>query len=146
MMRGEGAPGSDIARAESLGIHIIARPAAILPRSEFGGVIPRAADTSPSQQPQLSENEWIVGDSHEYFYPSVQSSASASPSADCVDESCSENITDEILSAASSMFQGVDSLLQSRAAELPLLPEKHNPRLRPRLLQQCFKSLSLFSC
>jgi glycine/D-amino acid oxidase-like deaminating enzyme len=117
MMAGEA--GSAVAAA--LGIHIIARPAAVLPRTAFGAVAPLPAlgpeGAQGQRQQDLSQEEWVVGDSHEYAAVggSVGGGGGAA-AAPAFDESCSEAVTDEILRVTGTMFQGVDALLEARGS------------------------------
>ena len=129
MMTGEGGPGSATAAAEALGIHIIARPAAAFPRTPFGGLAREAAAGAaalgvPAQQ--LSGEEWVVGDSHEYS-PLGESG---------FDEACSEGLTDQILGVAAGMFQGIGGLLESRGANAGSTGSAPTLHYRARLLQQ----------
>ena len=100
------------ARAQALGIHVIARPAAALPRTAFDAVDGGAAAASGAPL-RLSQREWIVGDSHEYW--PLAGGAGSGGSAPAFDESCSEAVTDEILRVAGGMLQGVAGLLEARA-------------------------------
>ena len=135
MMAGEGGPGSPSATAEALGVHIIARPAAQLPRTPFGAV---AAAAAAGGQLALSPHEWIVGDSHEYFplhSPGAGAGAGAGAPYPAFDESCSENVTDVILGVLSSMFQGLQGLQSARAG---MALQQEGPAQPPsaRILQQ----------
>ena len=124
------------AAAQALGIHVIARPAAALPRTAFDAVDAGAAAAAAAAAPlQLSQREWIVGDSHEYW-PLARGSA-----APAHDESCSEAVTDEILKVTAGMLQGVEGLLQARGAagsagSAGSSSDARAPRWRARLLQQ----------
>ena len=109
MMAGEGGAGHPAMQAaEALGIHVIARPAAALPSTAFGAV--DSSQQPLAVQPPLSSDEWVVGDSHEYW-PLPQP---GQPSAATADEACSEGVSNAILAVAGGMLQGVPELLQWR--------------------------------
>lgn len=102
--------------AEGLGIHIIARPAAIAQsRTAFGGLSGHFAHTSTHTQPTpitLSPNEWVIGDSHEYA-PATGDTPSP------MDETCDEGVTTEILRVAGTMLRGIGELAEHRRGGKP---------------------------
>jgi glycine/D-amino acid oxidase-like deaminating enzyme len=106
--------------ADTLGIHIIARPSAKLPRTSFGNVVFNSQNNNTLKEQEMDESEVIVGDSHQYLpLPIISHSSNNLDSRDEVmqnvfDEACDENVTNEILRVAGTMLKGVHGLYQHR--------------------------------
>jgi len=111
-------------RAERLGIHVIARPAARLPRTAFGdlmldGLGGLGGLAGGAGEVPLDDSEIVLGDSHQYaaLAPPAAAGSAGAAQPHQFDEACDEGVTDEILRVAGTMLRGVEALRAQRAGE-----------------------------
>jgi D-hydroxyproline dehydrogenase subunit beta len=102
--------------AEALGIHIIARPAPVVPRGPWGelrldeGWAVAGTDGGPAGSVPLDGHEVIFGDSHQY-------APLYGPGAGGLDDVVDEGVTDEMLRVGGTMLDGIARLRAVRRGE-----------------------------
>jgi len=109
--------------ADNLGIHIIARPSAKLPRTTFGNVVFSKSKESSWMNQEMDESEVILGDSHQYLpLPRLNTTQNSknedelSSKENVFDEASDENVTNEILRIAGTMLKGINGLYLQRTS------------------------------